>query len=210
MGRRAVLFDVDGVLIHGWHTNPERRRRWDDFLQEDLGVDQKLFFEAFIEPIFKSEVLTGKMSIVSALEGALETIGYQGSPMTVLAYWLNRDSQLNYPLLARIKRLRLGGAANLYIATNQEPLRALYLWNTLGLQHLFDDIFFSARLGSVKPDPQFFTAIERRLGHLDEPPIHFDDDPAVVDAARARGWEAFVFNDAEDLAKAAWMADRLH
>jgi putative hydrolase of the HAD superfamily len=33
MADRALLFDVDGVVVHGYHTKPERRRRWDEARQ---------------------------------------------------------------------------------------------------------------------------------------------------------------------------------
>ena len=36
---RAVLFDVDGVLVHGYHARPELQLRWDENLLEDLGID---------------------------------------------------------------------------------------------------------------------------------------------------------------------------
>ena len=27
-GPRTVLFDVDGVLVHGYHAKPERQVKW--------------------------------------------------------------------------------------------------------------------------------------------------------------------------------------
>ena len=38
MTLRAVLFDVDGVLVHGYHARAERQRRWDEHMQADLGI----------------------------------------------------------------------------------------------------------------------------------------------------------------------------
>ena len=40
---RALVFDVDGVLVHGYHAKPERTRRWDENLLADLGVDPDQF-----------------------------------------------------------------------------------------------------------------------------------------------------------------------
>src|SRR5690606_14261503 len=114
--------------------------------------------------------------------------------MSFIAYWLQRDSQLNQPLLAAIRQLRRASDAGpCYIATNQEHLRALHLWSTLGLQHIFDDMFYAAGLGAMKPDRAFFEAIASRLGRHEHPPLLFDDSPDVVDAARAYGWEAAVY-----------------
>ena len=37
------------------------------------------------------------------------------------------------------------------MATNQEHMRAQWLWQTLRFGELFDDIFHSARVGHAKP-----------------------------------------------------------
>ena len=206
---RAILFDVDGVLVHGFHSRPERQRRWDQFLAADLGIDPVLFNEKFIQPVFIPEVLTRRKSLVNALEEVLPSLGYTGSPMNLIAYWMGRDTQLNHPLLEVIKTLRGSGAAKVYIATNQEDVRAYHLWSNLGLQHLFDDIFYAARLGAAKPDPAFFAAVAKRLGPQDEPPLMFDDYDKVVDAANAFGWEGVLFDVTGDCRHHPWIAARL-
>ena len=65
---RAVLFDVDGVLIHGFHTREDRRRRWDEHLQADLGVDPVAFQERFIRQSFIADVINGRASLINKLE----------------------------------------------------------------------------------------------------------------------------------------------
>src|SRR3954466_11924576 len=124
MSMRAVLFDVDGVLVHGYHTRAEKRRRWDEHMLIDLGIDPEAFTKEFIRGIFEAQVLVGKMSLVNALEQTLPKLGYSGSPMTVISYWLERDSQINHQLLNVIRNLQRARAAKLCVATNQEHLRA--------------------------------------------------------------------------------------
>jgi putative hydrolase of the HAD superfamily len=206
---RAVLFDVDGVLVHGYHSRPERQRRWDLFLAADLGIDPEVFLEQFIKPVFVPEVLTGRQSLINALEGVLPKLGYNGSPMNLIAYWMGRDTQLNHPLLEVIKKLRGTGAARVYIATNQEDVRAYHLWSNLGLQHLFDDIFYAARLGAAKPDRKFFEAVATRLGPQAEPPLMFDDYPPVIEAANAFGWEAVLFDQTKDCRNHTWISEHI-
>lgn len=206
---RAVLFDVDGVLVHGMHYRPERQRRWDQFLAADLGIEPTVFYEKFIKPIFIPEVITRQKSLVNALEEALPALGYTGSPMNIISYWMGRDTQLNHPLLDVIKKLRETGAARVYIATNQEDVRAYHLWSNLGLQHLFDDIFYAARLGAAKPDPAFFAAIDKRLGPQAEKPLMFDDYDAVIHAANAFGWEAVQFDETRDCHQHPWVKAQL-
>ncbi|WP_224702816.1 HAD-IA family hydrolase [Devosia aquimaris] len=206
---RSVFFDVDGVLVHGIHHNPDRARRWDANLEADMGVDPRRFTEEFIFDIFVKKVVTGQMSVIEALEKRLPSLGYRGSPMVFHHYWLERDSVLNQPLLEVIARLRAQGDIRLYIATNQEHLRASWLWSHCGLSQLFDDMFHSARVGVRKPDPAYFAFIADRIGPQAEPPLFFDDTPKVIDGARAAGWEAVLFDTTEDCTSHPWISARL-
>lgn len=205
---RAVLFDVDGVLVHGYHARPELQRRWDENLLADLGVDPERFAKEFIYDAFVKKVLIGKAGLVETLDRALPALGYRGSTLDFVTYWLSHDSQLNAPLVEIVRSLRRSGDAILYIATNQEHMRAHWLWHGLGLGDLFEDIFYSARIGTVKPQPRYFDHVEARIGRHEEPPLFFDDREDVVDAARTRGWEAVLFATVEDCADHPWIAAR--
>ncbi|MCR6673698.1 HAD-IA family hydrolase [Devosia ginsengisoli] len=206
---RAVFFDVDGVLVHGMHARPELSRRWDTSLLADMGVDPVRFTNEFIFDVFIKKVIVGKMSVIEALERHLPSLGYKGSPMVFHHYWLMQDSVLNQPLLDHIRTLRTRPDIRLYIATNQEHLRATWLWSHLGLGDLFDDIFYSARAGVRKPEKGFFDFVEQRIGPQSEPPLFFDDTPKVIDGARARGWEAVLFDTVDDCTSHPWIAARL-
>ena len=206
---RAVFFDVDGVLVHGYHARPELTRRWNENLLDDLGVDPDRFTNEFIFDIFIKKVVVGEMAIIDALERRLPGLGYKGSPMTFLHYWLSHDSTLNTALLDVVRTLKSRNDLKLYIATNQDHTRAQWLWHTLGLSELFEDIFYSARAGIRKPETGFFAFIEQRIGPQSEPPLFFDDTPKVIDGARAHGWEAVLFDTVEDCTSHPWVAARL-
>ncbi len=169
---------------------------WDTYLEEDLGIGRDVF-QNFIQTIYIAEVLIGKKSFVNALEDALPTLGYKGSALDIAAYWINRDSYLNHPLLKHIKNLR-GKGHKVYLATNQEHLRAFYLWNSLGLNLLFDDIFYSARMGVTKPDAAFFKNISQKIDLTNATPLLFDDSPRVIEGATKFGWDATLFNTLDD------------
>jgi len=206
---RAVFFDVDGVLVHGYHARPELQQRWDENLLADLGIDPERFRQEFIFDIFIKKVIIGQVSLIDALEKRLPAMGYKGSPMTVMNYWLSHDSALNHPLVDIVRRLKLRPDLRLFIATNQEHLRASWLWNHLGLSGLFEDIFYSARVGVIKPQQGFFDFIQARIGPQSEPPLFFDDTPKVIDGARHAGWEPVLFNTLEDVTGHPWIAERL-
>jgi putative hydrolase of the HAD superfamily len=206
---RAVFFDVDGVLVHGYHARPELTRRWNENLLADLGVDPERFNDEFIFDIFIKKVIVGEMAIIDALERRLPGLGYEGSPMRFLHYWLSHDSILNTPLIEVVRKLRTRSDLKLYIATNQDHTRAQWLWHTMGLSELFEDIFYSARAGIRKPEKGFFDFIEQRIGPQAEPPLFFDDTPKVIEGARSHGWEAVLFDTVDDCTSHDWIAARL-
>lgn len=206
---RAVLFDVDGVVIHGWHARPEYRRMWNHHLQDDLGIDPDAFSQDFIRKDFVGKVIPGDQALVQALDAFLPTLGYDGSPLDLMSYWFSHDSQLNRPLTEAIKAVQRKASCTFYLATNQEHVRAFYLWHHLNLGHLFKDMFYAARMGAKKPQNEFFEAVQKRLPEADEPPLFFDDTPAIVDAANAFGWEAILYNELTDFTAHPWIAAQL-
>lgn len=206
---RAVVFDVDGVLVHGYHARPELQRRWDENLLEDLGIDPDRFREEFIYDIFLKKVLIGQTSLVEALDRRLPSLGFKGSSMMFVHYWLSHDSSINQSLMESILLLKKQADIRLFIATNQDHMRALWLWQSLNIREIFEDIFYSARAGVLKPHKAFFNFIEDRIGPQSEPPLFFDDTPKVIAGAQTVGWEAVLFNGLEDFTGHRWVAQRL-
>lgn len=206
---RIVLFDVDGVLVNGYHARPEKHVRWNENLLADLGVDPERFNREFIYDLFVKKVVVGQMSLLEALERTLPGLGYRGPAMAFVGYWLSHDSNVNEPVLDVVRRLRDAGGSRLFLATNQEHMRAQWLWQTLKFGEVFEDMFHSARVGYAKPSKPYFDWVNSRLGRQDEKPLFFDDREDIVKAAQAAGWEAVLFNDITDATGHPWIAERL-
>lgn len=79
---------------------------------------------------------------------------------------------------------------SIYLATNQEHLRANYLMKTIGLNKHVDGIIYSAELGAGKPDPMFFNLAATRANVHSQEILLVDDNLANVDAAKTAGWNA--------------------
>ena len=206
---RAIFFDVDGVLAHGYSARPDLQHPWDVTLEADLGVNADRFREEFIFGVFSERVIVGEMPLIDALSRALPGLGYSGSPMEFVRYWLSRDSKLNSELIEKVRLIRAHSETRLFIATNQEHLRAHWLWQGLGLHELFDDIYYSARLKVTKPSPVFFERISEGIGPQGEPPLLVDDRLDCIESARACGWEGLHFAIIDDLYDHEWFADIL-
>ena len=101
---------------------------------------------------------------------------------------------LNHPLLAEMQKLRAGGA-KVCLASNMATSQRVLFWNALGLKAYADEIFCSGDLNVAKPEPLFYSRVAARLSVEPESILFFDDSAANVDAARACGWQAFLYTD---------------
>jgi len=201
-----VFFDVDGVLIDDWHAAPDRRKPWDATIEQDLGVHREAFKESFFRsPTASYESLMhgcaiGALDLKEALASILPAAGYGGSVDAFVAYWFEKDSNVNRSVLDVADRLARHSDVDLYLATNQEHYRAAYLWEELDLRRHFIDIFYSAKLGHSKATQAFFEKVNAELGvSPTEKPLFFDDKLELVRVARNAGWDACVFETVQDL-----------
>ncbi|MEL7189225.1 MAG: HAD family phosphatase [Pseudomonadota bacterium] len=73
-------------------------------------------------------------------------------------------------------------------------------WNGFRPEHpifdLFDDIIVSGTEKVAKPDPRIYEIVEARSGRSGGDLFFTDDNPANIEAARQRGWDAHLFTDA--------------
>ncbi len=61
---------------------------------------------------------------------------------------------------------------------------------------LFEDVIVSGTEMVAKPDPRIYEIVEERSGRPGEALFFTDDNPANIEAAKARGWDAHLFTDA--------------
>lgn len=201
-----IFFDVDGVLIDGWHADGVVRKPWDATLDADLGIDRKAFQELFFgtaashstSPMFAC--MTGRRDLRDALADVLPKLGYRGRIDDFVRYWFEKDSNVNRDVFRVVEDIREAGGAKMYVATGQEHHRARYLWNELGFSRHFDGMFYSAKIGHPKKDVRFFETINRSLGiDAEQRPLFFDDQPEIVELARSAGWDGTAFTSISDV-----------
>lgn len=194
-----IFFDVDGVIMNNIHRRKGWIKRWDENLEEDLGIDPVKLQDIF-EGWF-SDVLLGKLDFERELERWLETQGYTAGARQVIAYWNKKDTNVNPTVYDAVKALSLSKETELFVATNQTHERAGYLWDSFGFKNFFKDIYYSARFGCLKKDAEFFVKIERELAMdvTGAPPLYFDDDERNIEASTKRGWNAVLVDGAEDV-----------
>ncbi|MBL0897828.1 MAG: HAD-IA family hydrolase [Reyranella sp.] len=197
----VLVLDIDGVVSLAQPGSP---RPWYATLEEDWGLrhDEELAPEFFLKPVFM-EVLCGRLDLHAALHEYLETKGLADRLEEFVAYWFEKDSDIDRAVLAQADAWRARTGGRVYAATNQEHHRAAYLRDQAGLGAHFDEIIYSAALGVCKPERVFYTNAQARMGVTVAQSILFADDKATnVDGARMAGWRAMLYRGPESLAQA--------
>ena len=179
------MVDVDGVLVDG---RPEDGRPWQTSIEEDLGFASETLHQQFFAPYWENIIL-GRAELMEDLTTALPKFAPHVTPAKFVSYWFERDSRLVTPLLEELSLVRSVGIC-VYLATNQEHLRAAYLMERLGLVDHVDGIFYSARVGAKKPDMEFFARVRAAVGLCDDEILLIDDSHQNIEAARKAGWQA--------------------
>ncbi len=194
---KHILCDVDGVVINGHHVNPEKRVSWSKDLEKDFGIKQSDMESIFFHGPFV-HVMEGKIGLVEGLESVLPRLGYSGKAETLIDYWFKKDSNLNYDFLNWVNSKR-SSQNHFSLATNQEHMRANYLWNDLKLSHHFNDIYYAAKIGAKKPDIKFFEYIIDDLNVHPSDVVLIDDCPKNIATAKSLGIHGIVFNSMDDV-----------
>lgn len=197
----VLVLDIDGVVSL---AQPGSERPWYATLEQDWGLshDRDLVPGFFARPVFM-EVLRGRLDLYVALHEYLETKGLADRIDEFVAYWFEKDSDIDRGVLAQADAWRARTGGKVYAATNQEHHRIAFLRDRAGLGSHFDEIIYSAALGVCKPDRVFYTNAQARMGVTVAQSILFVDDKATnVDGARVAGWRGMLYRGPESLEKA--------
>jgi putative hydrolase of the HAD superfamily len=185
---KAVLFDVDGVVVHKSYFS----RRF----SRDFGVPEEKIREFFQNEM--EQCIVGKADLKVEVSKYLKDWKW-GKPVDeLLSYWFNGEKEIDQKVLEVVKKIR-EKEINCYLASDQEKYRADFLLNNLDLGKLFDGHFFSCELGYEKSSQEFFEKVIQELGFAKPDEIMFwDDDPKKVEVAKSVGIDARLYQNFED------------
>lgn len=184
-----IAWDFDGVLNRNIRDG---RFIWADRLEPDLGISLAGFQAHMFGPERIGRIVRGQMDLLEELSGYLTSEGSPHTARAVMDYWFERDHHLDAEVLGWVRAL----PCRHVIATNNEPHRARFITETLGLSAEVEHVFASGHLGAAKPDAAFFEAIEAWSKIPSQEILLVDDLARNTDAAAARGWQVHHFTDA--------------
>lgn len=178
------MVDVDGVLIKG---RADGRPALAD-LEVDLGLPIATLQAEFFAPHWET-IVTGREPLRDRLAEVLARIAPHVAVERVIAYRFEQDAHIDESVVAAVDGFRQQGT-RVFLATNQEHLRAAHLMATLGFGRIADGIIYSAAIGCRKPDAEFFRLAGERADAVPTDIVFVDDAHQNVEAARAAGWIA--------------------
>jgi len=177
------LLDVDGVLIDG---RPSDGRPWTHSLHQDMGIDPEELVREFFLKDWQSIVL-GQRDLLPTLSAVLERFPGNVTARELVSYWFEMDSRVVDDVLSDCSVAR-DCNMTIYLATNQDHLRARYIMENLGLRDIVDGILYSAKVGARKPDAEFYRSATIAVGTAPDDIVLVDDTPRNIEAARQFGW----------------------
>ncbi len=181
---KAVVFDADGVIVHG--------ERFTERFARDHGIQLKNT-QPFFEGVFQ-DCLAGKADLKKELKKHLGEWGWAGSVDELMKFWFSED-RLDERFFPLIDGLRKKGI-RCYLATNNEKYRTDYLLKEKGLGRRFDAVFSSCSVGSKKPEPEFFAHILDKLDGITKEEVLFvDDDPENTAGAERFGFPTETYGE---------------
>src|SRR5262249_36309452 len=126
----AVLFDVDGVLVHPW--------RFRAALARDHGITPEMTAPFFTGPFL--DCIRGRPDVMDVLPPFLRSWGWGGSAADFVGAWLSVENAPNEAVLSVVADLRRC-AVPCFVASTQERHRARYLATAMRFNQLFDGLF---------------------------------------------------------------------
>jgi putative hydrolase of the HAD superfamily len=187
---RTLALDVDGVLLDPTGIGPGG---WFAVVNKQFGVDASLLQSTFFDRAW-ADVIVGRTPIEPALAEALQELGWTMTVEDLLSCWFEADFNVDPEVLEPARGWAADGARLVFV-TNQEHRRARYLQERLDSFLPTSGMAYSAAIGFVKADRQFFPVACDQLGldRHDRSVVFVDDALANVESARRHGWTAVHF-----------------
>ncbi len=108
------------------------------------------------------------------------------------------NNQINKPLLMVTDQYRKNGH-KIYLASNVEKEKRDFFMKECQLCDHAEALFCSGELNTAKPNWLFYDKVTKAVDANPEDIIFFDDSAVNVDHARNYGWQAFVYQDIQQV-----------
>ena len=196
---KAVLFDVDGVIITNVYSFSKHMQKY--YLNDT--DDMQDFFNGDFR-----ETTIWKEDLREILKPRLSNWNWKMWVDNFLKLWFLTEAKADSRILNLMSKLQEKSII-CCIATNQEKYRKKFLLEELWFKEKFDKHYFSCDLQVSKPNQQYFQRIIDDLELLPEEVLFIDDDENNVEAAKNIWINAFWYESFSDIEKNSFLKDYL-
>jgi len=184
-----VVFDLGKVLLDFDYSIAGRRIAACTNMSDD---DVKRFLNQ--SPLlYRYE--TGPMTRQEFFEEVRQATGFRGDLAEFGGFFADIFSEMP-PMIALHAALRRQGIPT-YIFSNTNDLAIEHIRRNFPFFANFDGYILSYEVGSMKPDPKIYEALEALTGKRGAEILYLDDRPENVEAGAARGWQVILQTDPE-------------
>ncbi len=175
---RAVVFDMDGVLID---SHPAHLAAWREFLDSVSINASEGDLNFILEGRTRSEILRHFLGHLSEAE-----IAEYGRRKDEIFRGMEAKIQPFPGVLPFLRRLEQLGVRKA-VATSASEIRTASTIERMGLGGYFDAVVTSADVIAGKPHPHVYQLACERMNVLPAHALAFDDAPSGVQSARSAG-----------------------
>lgn len=205
MKYKAVIFDLDGVLVH---TDEFHYLAWKS-LADELGV----YFDRTINNRLRGVSRMDSLNIV--LENS--PVKYTDDKKAELAEAKNRryvtfldgmsEQSVDENVIKTLDELKKMG---LKLAIGSSSKNTKFILQKTGLNKYFDAVSDGTNITKSKPDPEVFVKAARFLGERPGECIVVEDAYSGIDAAKNGGFTAIAVGDAFSYDRADYAVETLY
>lgn len=187
----AIVFDLGNVLIPFDYSIMKKRL---DSVKEGLGDE---FYKFYLENYqLHRDFERGTLSQSDFISKMLLSCYGSLDEKTFCKYYseiftINEDVASLLPILKQKYKLVLLSNTN---AIHQE-----YGYKGYEFFKYFDKLILSHEVGSVKPEPEIYQAVQKYTGFPPEEHLFIDDVAEYAEGAKKAGWDAIQFENYEQL-----------
>jgi len=189
---KVIVFDY-GEVISVTPTEEDRAA-----LTELAGGDAEVFWPAYWR--HRDALDQGTLGIQEYWRGIERELGESWGDATIHRLWLadfRSWLSIDHDTLEVLLDLKAGGTRLALLSNAGRDFGSYFRHGTLG--DLFEQVFVSGELGTIKPSAEIFEHVMAELGVTPAETVFIDNKEANVRGAEALGIAGHVFTTANDL-----------
>jgi FMN phosphatase YigB (HAD superfamily) len=186
----AIIFDLGKVLVDFDYSIA---------VKKIAARSSKKLLSTLHEFLSLSPILVdyegGRLTRHQFFDAVQTAIGFQGSLEEFGGYFADIFTEMP-GTIALHDELRQRGLKT-YIFSNTNDLAIEHVRRNFPFFKNFDGYIFSYEVGSLKPQPEIYAAMEKLAGRQGADLVYLDDRPENIAAGAARGWQAILHESPE-------------